>query len=62
MAEKDKDQSPKTGSKSGSKSKAEQAEEASGSPVPAGTQVSESAGRPRRTQDVEGNPVDEPLD
>jgi hypothetical protein len=42
-------------------SPAEQAQEASGSPVPAGTQVSPSADASRRTQDVLGNPVDEPL-
>jgi hypothetical protein len=46
-------------SKGEGKTKAEQAEENSGSPVPAGTQVSESAGPGRRTHDVEGKPVPE---
>ena len=44
------------------RTQAEQAKEAQGSPVPGGVQVSPSADDPRRVQDVEGNPVDEPLD
>jgi hypothetical protein len=48
--------------KSQGKSKAEQAREAQGTPVPGGVQVSPASDVPRRTQDVEGNPVDEELD
>ena len=43
-------------------SRAEQAEADSGAPVAAGTQVSPASGEPRIVQDVEGRPVDIPLD
>lgn len=49
----------KDSAKSSKQEEAEAVDQASGAPVPAGTQISQSAGPGRRTHDVSGRPVPE---